>query len=108
MISKFLLVHSAFAYKKERMSADRKPIYGTPIELSNVWIDFNTVQIDSSTGKAPSDNGTFYFDLINSKPEGFVPELGMKLVFNDKEMTVNSVKPCYGLNDLEHYECGVN
>lgn len=106
-ISKELLIHSATAKTVTGMNADRQPTYGTPIELSGIWIDLENGSNNGSYGKTETDSGTFYFDCVNSSPSGFVPSVGMVLVFNEHNYSIKSVKACYGFNGVEHYQCGV-
>lgn len=107
-ISKTMLIHSAIAYPIIRMNADRQPVFDTPIELKNIWIDFTDSQVKSINGKQSSDSGTLFFDCLNSEPKGFEPVKNMKIVFDGQTLTVNSIRKCYGFDGLEHYECGVS
>lgn len=107
-ISEYMLNMSGFVFNRTGMSADRKPIYDAPVELGSIWVDFTVAQNSGSNGKEPGDSGTFFFDCSNSTPQGFIPKVGMKLVVDDKEMTIVSVHPARGINGIEHYECGVN
>lgn len=107
-ISKFMLSMTASAFEKVGMNADRKPIYSEPISLENIYVDFTDASISGANGKEPGDSGTFFFDCANSKPEGFIPKKGMKLVIGPEELVITSVHMGMGVNGLEHYECGVN
>ncbi len=99
---------SGFAFMQTGLSADRKPIYGAPVELSNIWVVYTDASTNGSNGKEPGDNGTFFFDCANSSPAGFIPKIGMKIVVDNKEMIITSVNPGRGMNGIEHYECGLN
>lgn len=107
-ISKTMLNMSGFAFEQVGLTADRKPVYGAPVELSSIWVAYTNAQTNGSNGKEPGDNGTLLFDVLNSSPAGFIPKIGMKIVVDDKSMTISSVQPGRGVNGIEHYECGMN
>lgn len=107
-ISKTMLIHSAIAYPIVRMNADRQPVFDTPVELKHIWIDFTDSQMNAMNGKLSSDSGTLFFDCVNSEPKGFEPVKNMRIEFDGQKLTVNSVKKCYGMNGVEHFECGVS
>lgn len=107
-ISKAMLIHSATVQTVVRINADRVPVLSAPEELNHIWIDFTDSQNNGINGKQTADSGIFLFDCVNSEPKGFVPKIGMRLLWGKVNLTINSVKPCSGLKGLEHYECGVS
>lgn len=106
-ISKGFLIHSAEIFEIEKLDSDRKPIYKDSVLLSNIWIDSTDSQSEGSNGKQPSGNATLFFDCLNSEPKDFLFKKNMKVIFEEKEYFVQSIKSCYGLNGLEHYEVGL-
>lgn len=106
-ISKELLVHSAISKRVVGIDADRQPVFSEPQILDNIYINMDVARTDGTVGFESSDNGMMFFDCANSTPEEYVPQMGDCVIFENKEYTVHSIKKCYGLNGLEHYEIGL-
>jgi len=105
MIDKSLLVHSCVVYTPEGLNADRKPQYDEGQTLSNIRISHTENVIMGSNGLQTADSMNLYFDCSVSFPIGFVPVEKQKVVFNEKEYFIQSVKPSYALSDtVEFYK----
>lgn len=105
MIDKSLMVHSCVVYTPEGLNADRKPTYDEGITLSNVRITHADSIVMGSVGIQTADTMTLWFDCSVSYPIGFVPVAKQKVIFNEKEYFIQSVKPSYALSDtVEFYK----
>ncbi len=104
-ISKRLLIHSAIAYKKTGLSSDRQPEWDDGTELYAVRFVFTKASTNTDSGASPADQLVMYFDCKNSEPEGFVPEIGMKIVWNAAEFLITSVMHAYAQDvSVHHWE----
>lgn len=103
MIDSALLVHSCVIYTPEGMNADRQPVYDEGVTLTNVRITHTDSVVMGSVGLQTSDTMNLWFDCHSSYPLGFVPVKNQKLVFNDKEYTIDSVKPSYAMSDTPEF-----
>lgn len=107
MISKKLLCHSIIAKKKTGIDADRNETFEL-FEIDNVRISTTRARNKDSYGFTSSDNLVLISDNNSTRPIDFVPIVGMKILFEEREYTINSVKPCYGLsNKIHHYVSGL-
>lgn len=105
MIPKKLLPHSALVYRKIGMDTDRNAVYDEGAELVHIRITTTRAVVKGAYGKEARDSLVLFFDSTNSLPQGFVPEAGMKIVFDGREYEVASVTPCYAEhNRAEHWE----
>ena len=106
MIDEDLLIHSATAEKLSGYDADRNPKVSDTYTLSKIRIVTTEAERNSTNGMEKSDSMTLYFDCSISSPSGFIPEEGMKVIWNEKVYTIRSVKPSYALsNSPEFYRC---
>lgn len=105
MIDKSLMVHSCTVYTPEGSTADRKPIYDEGLTLTHVRISHTNGFVVGSNGLQTSDTMTLWFDCSVSYPSNFIPVEKQKVVFNNKEYFIESVKPSYALSDsVEFYK----
>lgn len=76
--------------------------------LSHVRIEPTDGKAFSSSGDYESLSAVLFYDCCNSSPSDIAISGGDRIMFNDKEYTVLSVKKCYGQSEtLHHMEAGL-
>lgn len=108
-LPKSWLIHSikykAFTGQKDDWN---KPVYAEPVAINFVRVDESTVFSRDTTQTKIVANAVIFVDALNSSPFPVFKEES-KITFNNREMTLKKIVPCYypQQNEVHHYELEV-
>lgn len=108
-LPKSWLIHTveykAFTAQKDDWG---KPVYDVPVTINSVRVDESAVFSRDTTQTKIVANAIIFVDAVNSNPIPVFKEES-KMTFNNREMTLKKIVPCYypQLNEVHHYELEV-
>ena len=103
-IPKRLLIHNCIVQHITGTDRNGEETY-TETKLDHVRIDTVKGYIQTNPGQTQSDRLVLFIDRLNSSPEGFVPKLLDKIIFNGDIYSIKSVSPKFARStEPHHYE----
>lgn len=102
-----LLIHSAILKTVNDTDGWQTPTATTETELKRIRIEPSSKLISSNQNEHIKLSALLFFDLINSQPKNVEFKQGQKVIFKNKEYTIETIEVLPDESKEHHYEIGL-
>lgn len=105
-IPKKILIHSAELKTVTKDEWQEETLTLVAV-LKNIRIEPASKLVTDKQNRQTTLSAYLFYDCRNSNPKNVEFTHGQKVLFNNKEYTVETIEPLYDGNKLHHYELGL-
>lgn len=102
-----LLIHSAVLKNEVQTDTWQTPTATTETELKRIRIEPSSKLVSSNQNEHVRLSALLFFDLVNSQPKNVEFNQGQKVIFKNKEYTIETIEILPDESKEHHYEIGL-